>query len=194
MFWIKEAKNVIIYGGKDKEWIQQFTKYATTLANDAIIKEANVSIELLSLESQQPNLINNFWKGVESLFVTKMHKTTNTITQQVEKLLSYKNETGWALLTKGHIVVFVGHGTTVLKTVAEFDKWKDLVTNKGFEIAFKEQHDKIASTVHICSHLEIPNIAGKIPDTIECPDCHQTMEVFISYKCCHNGKNVDVEP
>jgi hypothetical protein len=139
------------------------------------------------LESQQPNVVNNFWKKVESLFVTKMHEKTNTITQHVEKLLSYKNETGWAIVTKGSIVTSVGHGTTVLKTVSEFDKWKDVVITKGFEFAFREHHQKVSSTVHLCSHLVIPNVAGKIPDFIECPDCHRTMEVFISYKCCHNG-------
>ncbi|KAK2401960.1 protein SIEVE ELEMENT OCCLUSION B [Trifolium repens] len=126
-------------------------------------------------------------KWVESLFVTKMHEKTNTVTQQVEKLLSYKNETGWAIVTKGSIVTSVGHGTTFLKTVAEFDKWKDVVITKGFEFAFREHHQKVSSTVHLCSHLEIPNVAGKIPDFIECPDCNRTMQVFISYKCCHNG-------
>ncbi|KAJ1409428.1 Sieve element occlusion, N-terminal [Sesbania bispinosa] len=185
--WIKEQKNVFIYGGKDKEWIQQFNKFATALANDAVIKETKISIELFCLESQKPNVISNFWRGVESLFVTKMHETTNTALQQVERLLSYKNETGWALLIKGSIMVLVGHGTTILKTIAEFDKWKEVVIKKGFEITFKDQLDKVASTIHLCSHLEIPNVAGKIPDTIECPECHRTMEVFISYKCCHNG-------
>ncbi|KAI5397977.1 hypothetical protein KIW84_063694 [Lathyrus oleraceus] len=189
----EEEKYVIIYGGKDKEWIQQFTKYAGILANDARIKQVKTSIDLFCLESQQPNVVNNFWKKVESLFVTKMHEKTNTVTQQVEKLLSYKNETGWAIVTKGSVVTSVGHGTTVLKTVAEFDKWKDVLINKGFEFAFREHHHKVASTVHLCSHLEIPNVAGKIPDFIECPDCHRTMEVFISYKCCHNGDKVNGE-
>ncbi|WJX12410.1 hypothetical protein P8452_02917 [Trifolium repens] len=183
----KEEKSVIIYGGKDKEWIQQFSKFAGAIANDATIKQSKTSIDLFCLESQQPNVVNNFWKKVEGLFVTKMHEKTNTVTQQVEKLLSYKNETGWAIVTKGSIVTSVGHGTTVLKTVAEFDKWKDVVITKGFEFAFREHHQKVASTVHLCSHLEIPNVAGKIPDFIECPDCNHTMEVFISYKCCHNG-------
>jgi hypothetical protein len=91
------------------------------------------------------------------------------------------------IVTKGSIVTSVGHGTTVLKTVAQFDKWKDVVITKGYEFSFREHHQKVASPVHLCSHLEIPNVAGKIPDFIQCPDCNRTMEVFISYKCCHNG-------
>ncbi|GAU39659.1 hypothetical protein TSUD_60260, partial [Trifolium subterraneum] len=182
----KEENSVIIYGGKDKEWVQQFTKHVGAVTNDTTIK-GRTSIDVFCLESQQPCVVSNFWKKVESLFVTTMHEKTNTVTQQVEKLLSYKNESGWAIVTKGSIVTCVGHGATVLKTMAEFDKWKEVVITKGFEYAFRDYHNAVASTVHLCSHLEIPNVAGKIPDFIECPDCHCTMEVFVSYKCCHNG-------
>ncbi|XP_061371224.1 protein SIEVE ELEMENT OCCLUSION B-like [Gastrolobium bilobum] len=188
-----EQKYIFFYGGKDKEWIQQFNKSAGALANDATLKEANISVELFCLEFEHSNVINRFWRGIESLFVTKMHKTTNTVTQEVQKMLSYKNETGWALLSKGSTVLLAGHGTTILKTVAEFDKWKGLVIKNGFEVSFKEQHDKVVRTIHRCSHLEIPNVAGKIPDKIECPECHRTMEVFISYKCCHNENTANAE-
>jgi hypothetical protein len=158
--------------------------------NDTNLKQAKTSIELLSLESQQPNVINKFWTKVESLFLTKMNNdTTDTVKQQVEKLLSYKNETGWAIVTKGSFVISVGHGTTVSKTVAEFDKWKDVAIRKGFEYSFNEHHKKVASTVHLCSHLEIHSVDGKIPDFVECPDCRRRMEVFITYKCCHNGEH-----
>ncbi|XP_027366758.1 protein SIEVE ELEMENT OCCLUSION B-like [Abrus precatorius] len=191
--WIKEQKYIFFYGGKDKEWIQQFNKYAGALANDANLKEAKVSIELFCVEFEHPNVVTRFWRGIESLFVTKMHMTTNTVTKEVQKMLSYKNESGWALLAKGSTVVLTGHGTTILKTVAEFEKWKEIAIKQGFEISFREQHDKVVRTTHRCSHLEIPNVAGKIPDTIECPDCHRTMEVFISYKCCHKENTTNAE-
>ncbi|KAA0874269.1 hypothetical protein EYC94_25760 [Enterobacter hormaechei] len=190
---LKEEKNVITYGGKDKEWIQQFTKYANALANDVIIKEANISIELFCLESQEPNIINNFWKGVESLLATK---PTKIVSEQLENLLSYKNESGWALLTKGSTVVFVGNGTTILKTVAEFAKWKEEVVKKGFEIAFKEYYEKVSSinaNVHL-NHGTNSVVAQKIPQTvIECPQCHRTMEVLISYQFSNNVIKTNVE-
>ncbi|CAJ1976490.1 unnamed protein product [Sphenostylis stenocarpa] len=184
--WMKEQKYIFFYGGKDKEWIQQFTKYVTTLSNDVVIKEAKISIELFCVEKEDKSLVKRFWSGIESLFVTKVHKPVDAVTQEVQKMLSYKNETGWALLSKGSSVVVSGHGTTILKTVAEFEKWKELVIKKGFELSFKEYHDKIEVTTHRCSHLEIPNVAGKLPETIKCPDCPRVMEIFISYKCCHN--------
>ncbi|KAF7837532.1 protein SIEVE ELEMENT OCCLUSION B-like [Senna tora] len=190
--WMKEEKYIFFYGGKEKEWIQQFTKYATALANDAVIKEAKISIELFCVEKEDKNLLSRFWSGIESLFVTKVHKTVDAVTQEVQKMLSYKNETGWALVSKGSSVILSGHGTTILKTVAEFEKWKEIVIKRGFEVSFKEYHDRIVRTTHRCSHLEIPNVAGKLPDTIKCPDCPKTMEIFISYKCCHNQETVSL--
>ncbi|XP_061371201.1 protein SIEVE ELEMENT OCCLUSION B-like [Gastrolobium bilobum] len=192
--WIKEQKYIFFYGGKDKDWIQEFTKYATTLANDAIIKEAKISIELFCVEKEDKSLISRFWSGIESLFVTKVHKTVDAMTQEVQKMLSYKNETGWALLSKGSSVVVSGRGTTILKAVAEFDKWKEGVIKKGFEFSFKEYHERIVRTTHRCSSLEIPNVAGKLPETIKCPECPRTMEIFISYKCCHNENTVNAIP
>ncbi|XP_027364603.1 protein SIEVE ELEMENT OCCLUSION B-like [Abrus precatorius] len=195
--WIKEKKYIFFYGGNDKEWIQQFTKYATALANDSVIKEAKISIELFCVEKEDKSLVRRFWSGIESLFVTKVHKTVDAVTQEVQKMLSYKNETGWALLSKGSSVVVSGHGNTILKTVAEFEKWREVVVKKGFEsfeLCFKEYHEKIVSTTHRCSHLEIPNVAGKLPETIKCPDCPRTMEISISYKCCHNETTANAIP
>ncbi|KAL2325101.1 hypothetical protein Fmac_024159 [Flemingia macrophylla] len=192
--WIKEQKYIFFYGGNDKEWIQQFTKYVTAIANDPVIKDAKISIELFCVEKEDKSFVKRFWSNIESLFVTKVHKTVDAVTQEVQKMLSYKNETGWALLSKGPAVVVSGHGTTILKTVAEFEKWKELVIKKGFEFSLKEYHEKIVSTTHRCSHLELPNVAGKLPETVKCPDCPRTMEIFISYKCCHNENTGNVGP
>ncbi|CAL0299867.1 unnamed protein product [Lupinus luteus] len=182
--WFKEQKYIFFYGGKDKEWIQRFTKFASTLASDPTLKEANISIELFCIEYEAVN-VKRFWRGIESLFLTKVDKTITSVTQEVQKLFSYKNESGWALLTHGSTVLLTGHGTTMLKTVSEFDNWKKFVIKSGFEISFKEHYEKVVQSNRICSHIIIPKTTGKIPDFIECPECHRKMEVFISYKCCH---------
>ncbi|XP_045808113.1 protein SIEVE ELEMENT OCCLUSION B-like [Trifolium pratense] len=181
----EEEKCVIIYGGTSATWIEQFTEAAGKLASDTSIKQTNTTIELFSLAKENKNVVSKFWNKVESLFVTKMHDETNTITQQVEKLLSYKNEDGWAIVTQGSVVAFVGHGKTVLTTIKESGKWIGGVSKKGLQDSLKDYHNIVAKSVRICSHLEIHNAAGKVPDFIVCPDCNRTMEVFITYKCCH---------
>ncbi|KAF3456892.1 hypothetical protein FNV43_RR01546 [Rhamnella rubrinervis] len=188
--WMKEEKYIFFYGGKDNEWVQQFTKKTTTFANDPIIKEAKINIELFSVGKsgkggEDHGILGKFWNGIESLFLTKVNKPVDPVTQEIQKLLSYKNESGWALLSKGSTVVIAGHGFTILRAVEEFDKWKDVVKAKGFEIALKEYHGKLVQSVRQCSRLDIPTATGKVPDKMQCPECTRIMEAFVSYKCCH---------
>ncbi|KAE8022600.1 hypothetical protein FH972_008386 [Carpinus fangiana] len=190
--WIKDKKYIFFYGGKDNDWVQQFTKKATLLANDATLKEARISIELVcvgkgSKGEDNLGILGRFWTGMESMFISKTHRKTDAdaVTLEIQKLLSYKNESGWAVLSKGSTVVLSGHGTTILKVVEDFEKWKEFVKEKGFEFIFKEYHNKVLHTAHICCRIDIPNTSGKIPENMKCPDCPRIMETYISFKCCH---------
>jgi hypothetical protein len=107
---IKQEKYVFFYGGKDKQWIQQFGKQATSLANN---KEINVSINFLCLENGKKGendlkIRGHFWIIIESLFLsanTDKETEQNTAMLEIQKLLSFKNESGWAILSKGSKVV-----------------------------------------------------------------------------------------
>ncbi|CAL0299875.1 unnamed protein product [Lupinus luteus] len=146
----------------EEEYQTGLLRFASTLGSDSTtLKEAYVSIELVHVEIETESG-NHFWKGVESLFLTNIDKTSNSVTQEVQKLFSYKNESGWALLTHGSTVLLAGHGTTMLKTVSEFDKWKKFVNKAEFEISFKEYYTKVFHSTHICTHIEIPMIIGAI--------------------------------
>ncbi|XP_059447775.1 protein SIEVE ELEMENT OCCLUSION B-like [Corylus avellana] len=191
--WIKDEKYIFFYGGKDKEWIQQIAKRLTALANDAAIKEARIPIELVcvgkgSKGEDNLDILGRFWTGIESMFISKTHRKTeiDSTTLEIQKLLSYKNESGWAVLTKGSNVVLSGHGTTMSNVVQEVDKWKGFVHDKGFEFTFKDHHNKLLRTVHICCCIEISNTSGRILQNMKCPDCSRIMETYISFKCCHS--------
>ncbi|KAK7847122.1 protein sieve element occlusion b [Quercus suber] len=192
MIRIKDQKYIFFYGGKDNEWITQFTKRATALANDPVIKEARISIELLCVGKgtkgeDNVGILGRFWTGIESLFISKTQRKTeaDAVSLEIQKLLSYKNESGWAVLSKGSTVVLSGHGTTILKVLEDLDKWKEHVREKGFEVIFREYHNKVLHTAHICCRIDIPNTSGKIPENMKCPDCPRIMETYISFKCCH---------
>ena len=189
---IKEEKYIFFYGGKDSEWVQQFTNRANALANDTIIKETlKINIELFCVGKtakggEDHGILGKFWTSTESLFFTKVHqKEADPVTLEIQKLLSYKNEGGWAVLSKGQTVVVASHGFTIIRVLEEFDKWKDSVKEAGFEAAFKAYHTKVVQSVRHCSRLDIPGVAGKAPETMHCPECPRIMETFISYKCCH---------
>ncbi|KAF4365766.1 hypothetical protein F8388_003435 [Cannabis sativa] len=190
--WVKEEKYIFFYGGKDNDWIQQFTKRATQLVNDPFIKDTlKIKIELFCVGKtakggEDHGILGKFWTGIESLFFTKAHKqAVDPVTQEIQKLLSYKNENGWAVLTKGSTVVVTGHGFTILRVLEEFDRWKDFAKDRSFEVIFKEYHSKVIQSVRHCCRLELPTVAGKAPDVMQCPECPRTMETFVSYKCCH---------
>ncbi|KAL6192162.1 hypothetical protein ACLB2K_038549 [Fragaria x ananassa] len=188
--YIRDNKYIFFYGGKDNEWIQQFTKKATALANDPILKEAKIHIELVcvgkgSKGEDDHGILGRFWTGIESLFLTKVHKHVDPIGQEIQKLVSYKNESGWVLLTKGSTLLVTGHGISVLKVVEDFEKWREHVKEKGFEFCFKAYYGKVIQAGRPCCRLDIPGSTGKVPESMKCPDCHRSMETFISYKCCH---------
>ncbi|KAF5466032.1 hypothetical protein F2P56_015990 [Juglans regia] len=189
---IKDDKYIFFYGGKDNEWIQQFTKKATALANDPAIKEARLSIELVLVGKNEKGqddvgILGRFWDKMESFFFSKTEKKTepDAVTREIQKLLSYKNESGWAVLSKGSKVIFTGHGTTVMKVVDEFEKWKGYVREIAFEIIFKQNHDKVIEVNRPCSRVDIPLGVGKVPEHMHCPHCPRVMETYISFKCCH---------
>lgn len=189
---IKEEKYIFFYGGKDKEWIQQFTKSANALANDPVIKDARVSIELLCVGQSNKgeddhSILGHFWNRIDSFFFSKTQRKSepDPVTHEIQKLLSYKNESGWAVLSKGSRVVVSGHGTSFLKVLEEFEKWKEYVRQTGFEVCFKEYHDKLLHTTRRCCRVDIPITTGKIPEHMKCPECPRVMEAYISFKCCH---------
>lgn len=84
------------------------------------------------------------------------------------KSLSYKNESGWVVLSKGSTLVTVSHGFTFLKVLEYFEKWKESLRENGFKIALLEYLNKVNGSVHHCCHLDIPTVAGKIPQKMQC--------------------------
>ncbi|KAB1219088.1 hypothetical protein CJ030_MR3G018687 [Morella rubra] len=115
---IKQDKYIFFYGGKDNEWIQQFAKKERTTKGRTTLASWDV------------------WNKMESFFFSKSQKKTELdgVTKEIQKLLSYKNESGWAVLSKRSRVVFTGHGTTILRVVDEFEKWKGYVSELGFDV------------------------------------------------------------
>ncbi|XP_059446689.1 protein SIEVE ELEMENT OCCLUSION B-like [Corylus avellana] len=192
--WIKDEKYIFFYGGKVQQWIQLLTTRQTAIANDAGIKESRIRIESVCVGKGSKgegnlDILARFWTGIESTFISKTHRKTeiDTMTLEIQKLLSYKNQSGWAVLTKGSNVVLSGQGTTMSKVVQEYEKWKGFVQHKGFELAIKEYHNKLVlnPVAHIYCSIEISNTSGRILENMKCPDCSRIMETYISFKCCH---------
>lgn len=194
--WIKEEKIIFFIGGKDTELIQNISKKVTTLRNDPVFKDKGIEYVWVGKSPQggeDSGIVAKFWGGIESLFVNKAKmQDIDLITKDIQKLLAYKNESAWTVISRGSTVITTGHGSTILKVLDEVEKSKEVVKVSGIEKVIVEQQQIVTrtQTFRDCSHIDIPISAGKVPDSLKCPECPRTMESYISYKCCHiDGPN-----
>ncbi|WCJ21226.1 Protein SIEVE ELEMENT OCCLUSION B [Euphorbia peplus] len=211
LHWIYDAKYIFLYGGDNMEWIRKFTSTAKEVAHAARIPLEMVYVgksterekvrqaistiitEKLSYTWQDMTMVWFFWKRLESMFLSKIQQGKNDddpLMKEIKKLLSYDKEEGggWAVLGRGFNVVVNGHGTTVLKTLVEYDKWKEYVSDKGFGQSFKDHHDKLHQTDHQCCQFDFPNTYARISEGFKCPQCGRDMEKFITFSCCDDDE------
>lgn len=187
---IKEKKYIFLYGGQDNEWIQKFPEREKVLVDQDLIKQKGISIQLVSVSEGKGKVdLERFWTNIESWFISNAlgKAQTDVVAREIKKLLSYKNEKEWVVLTKGSSVVLVSSGKVILKVVEEFEKWKIKLNEKDFELAFKDYHDEVfKDEKHVCHHIKIPYNTGKISETLKCSHCDRNTDTYISYKSCHN--------
>lgn len=185
--WIKEEKYIFLYGGNDKEWIQNFTKSAKVLVTDPMIKGKGISMELVSI--QDDNILKRFWNKIKNLFTSRAQRETkmDSVDLHIEKLISYKKKKKeWAVLSKGSSIIVIS-GKKMLTVLEKFDIWKQRLDGKDFQTVFIEYHNEVlVSDDQICHHMKIPYNTAKIPETMECSHCHRVMDTYIIFKCCHN--------
>ncbi|KAJ0564040.1 putative sieve element occlusion [Helianthus annuus] len=206
--WVSEGKYIFLYGGDDIEWIRKFTNNARAMATAARIplemayvgkskKRENVrraiatiNVEKLSYCWQDTSLIWYFWTRLESMLFSKIQlkraDDQDTIMLQIKKLLSYDKDGSWALLCRGSQILTNGHGSTMLQTPIDFDLWKEHIPSRGFDLSFKDYHDKLHVAANNCCRFEFPIAAGRIPEGMRCPECHRVMEKYIAFPCCHD--------
>jgi hypothetical protein len=113
-------------GGKDKPWIEQFSQKVNVVAEDQLIQEVNIIIELSCVGKDRRQM--DFEEEIKEL------------------LCSFKNERRWAVFMTNFSEVISKDGTTILKVLEKFEEWKVNVRERGFQICFKEYHDRLLPT------------------------------------------------
>ncbi|PWA51537.1 Mediator complex subunit Med28 [Artemisia annua] len=213
--WIRDDKYIFLYGGDDLDWIRKFTTTARAMASAARIplemvyvgkshkKEsvrraiATITVEKLSYCWQDTTLMWFFWTRLESMLYSKIQlkkaDDQDPMMQQIKKLLSCDKDGSWALLCRGSKILTSGHGSTMVQTPADFDLWKGDIPSKGFDMSFKDYHDKLHVAANNCCRFEFPIAAGRIPEGMRCPECHRLMEKYIAFLCCHDQTGL-IEP
>ncbi|XP_021910778.1 protein SIEVE ELEMENT OCCLUSION B-like, partial [Carica papaya] len=213
--WISEGRYIFLYGGDDIEWIRKFTSAARFVAKDSNIpvemvyvgksshKEqvrkvtATITVEKISHCWQDPAMVWFFWTRLHSMLFSKIQLNKvddhDDVMQGIKKLLSYDKAGGWAVLAKGSELVILGHGSTTLPTLLDYENtWKKEVVIKGFDRSIKDYHSMLHNIANPCSRFDFPVTAGtgRIPQSMKCAECDRMMVKHTTFTCCHDHEDV----
>ncbi|CAM8891651.1 unnamed protein product [Rhodiola kirilowii] len=206
---IEAGKWVVLYGGNDIEWIPKFTNCIREVSSKLGILIEIVYVgnnrEIMSListnlpQSYSPGIykIWYFWTRLESLIVSRYQSfttasdtasATDTIIQEVKKLLSYASVESWACLSiPSSDLMIHGLGDTMLKGFMEHEEWKQNIHTKEFAKFFQNRIEELGrvSDIPTCSRIVLHIDNKDDVQSLNCPDCTQLMEKKIQYRCCH---------
>lgn len=212
-YQIKEDKVIILYGGENYDWIQEFVTTAKELANVAGIKLEMVYvgknttkerikklIEILagrSLVWENPAFTWYFWTRIESMMYSKIHHGAKVTTgkekgdyiliEVLNMLTLGGSDQGWGLISQGAGSspgkIARAKGDVILKALVEFKTWSAEVKTKGFVVALNGYLAGIHTKEH-CNRLILPGV-DDIPEMVVCTECHRPMEKYIMYRCCN---------
>lgn len=177
-----------MYGGKE-EWINDFgikvNELASNVSSKVSINSFAIGVENSKMEKGQ------FWTRMESLLYVRMKwDLVDDATKQIQNLLAFQNDDGWALLCKGKTIVACASGIEIKEVVTKYEKWTTYLETKKFEICLQEYLNiirKQQTGSRPCRHVAIQSVTGWLPADVECPDCGERMERVITYKCCHSS-------
>lgn len=152
-----------------------------------------IQSENLSYCWEDQTMIWFFWTRLESMLFSKIQlgkaDDHDPVMHGIKKLLSYDQTGGWAVLARGSTLVVNGYSNTMLPTLNEYEIWKEHVPTQGYDLAFKDHHDKLQGIDHQCRRFEFSTTAGRIPEQMKCPDCERLMEKLGTFRCCHDNSS-----
>lgn len=195
---------IFIYGGSNTKWIEDFTTAVEKLKNNGTFNLVETTMESYQLGRESPKIVPRFWITIDNLLASRKRikkggeEVEDSTTREIQKLLFLKQDpNGWAILTKGSQVKLLGHGEAMLRTVTDFEVWKEKLDHEvSFDVAFKDYYEKckVKSVPKKCEHREFANYPTDILAHLPCPNkCGHEMEVAsVKYKCCHGHEIGDI--
>ncbi|KAK1440910.1 hypothetical protein QVD17_06743 [Tagetes erecta] len=162
----------------DIYWIRKFTSNARAMA-----RAAGIPLEMCYVGKSRQR--ENVRRAINTINIEKLSYYWQDLTM-IKKLLSYDKDGSWGLLCHGSQILTIGHGSTMLQTVIDFDFWKEHILLRGFDFSLKIYHDKLHGSTNNCSRFDFPIVEGSIPEGMRCPECYRSMEKHIAFICCHD--------
>nr|GMD13264.1 protein SIEVE ELEMENT OCCLUSION B-like [Ipomoea batatas] len=218
--WVDENKYIFLIGGNDLKWVKAFVSKVMQVVSlnpqlAIMISYIGSNMKVASTILQDnicealasPGDSWFVWARLRSTFLSRIKFLDQTfcdedhdeIVEGLKKMLAYEAKDfagdGWAMLCKGNEIVVCDLGDKMLTVMNEFEKWKESAIAKGFDQAFKDHHEMLtpiyASKHHPCCALDdYPCSFDKVSENVECPQCCQNMQKFVTFRC-HHGILVD---
>ncbi|XP_031099220.1 protein SIEVE ELEMENT OCCLUSION B-like [Ipomoea triloba] len=201
---------IFLMGGNDINWVKKFkSKVLCVNPQLAFVMSyigTNIKVALTIArekicEYSEPCVAKDFWTRQQSMFLSRIQflneihrdEKSDEIVEGLKRLLAYeaKGSTieGCVLLAKRNKIILCDLGDKMLTVMNEYEKWKDNAIAKGFDQAFKDHHEMLASTSTSHHHpycaLEYPSNFNQIPENEKCPQCCYNMNKFVTFTCCH---------
>ena len=204
-----------MFGGDDIEWIRKFSNQVQTVAKatQVPVETVYVGLSTVSKREQVQRVIDTitseklgfclqeqsrwmFWTRLESMLSSKIQvvedEEKDLVLREIRKLLRYRRWGEWAMLCKGSHVVVLEHGKKMLRTLLEYDEWKENVILHGFDMAYKKYRPFLDDDVSdpSCYRFDFLHTSSsdrKIPERMKCPKCRRYMEKYTTFLCCMGG-------
>lgn len=178
-----ETKQLIfLYGSaEDSKTVEQIDDVLKSKCDTFKFTYSNVKTKRKQFLSCLKNCIS--WK----MQVNKGMTDSQTL-QLLELYNRYKQQSGFAIVTRGSSVLVNTSLSDLCKVLSEHTQWiTKKTTRDNFDTHFQEYYKKVI-VMPKCSHFSIPIMDGDIPECIKCPigDCGRDMEIIVTFKCCHD--------
>nr|GMD19475.1 protein SIEVE ELEMENT OCCLUSION B-like [Ipomoea batatas] len=214
---VDENKYIFMMGGNDTKWFKEFKSKVLCVNPQLafVLFYIGTNIKVVSTIARDksygsyyyfPLQAKSLWTRLQSMFLSRIQFLNEThrdeksdeIMEWLKKLLAFeaKGSTieGWVLLSKGNKIILCDFEDKMLTVMNEYEKWKDNAIVKGFDQAFKDHHEMLASTSTSHHHpycaLEYPSNFNKIPENEKCPQCCYNMNKFVTFTCCHGHSSI----
>ncbi|WOL00417.1 hypothetical protein Cni_G09130 [Canna indica] len=206
--WVREGRNVCLYGGENVDWIRKFTTLMRHVSQEARVPIEMVYVgkrnarervkkitdviddEKLSGYLSSPVMIWFFWERLESMWHSMMQQgktiEDDPILQEVITMLSFDgSEEGWAVIGQGSLEPIKAYGRKLIECLLQFETWMGNVEQEGFVPALANALLPFRTGEH-CTRLILPGDTAMIAGQVICAECKRPMDKFVLYRCCNN--------
>ncbi|OIV97496.1 hypothetical protein TanjilG_11020 [Lupinus angustifolius] len=205
-YWVKEGKNLCIYGSENLAWIKQFNDNITQLKKTGLQLEtiyvgnsklSEQHIKEIMATTTAKNLsvllsftkLQFFWLRLESMRRSKLRQgktpSSDHVLEELSTLLEMNDkEQGWAVFGSGSLTNIMRlQGEKVMELLKKYHEWGENVPKLGLLGAIRNFLDP-TFVAGPCSHFYLVPSSEEVitQGSVICEICMHPMKKFVVYQ------------